>query len=390
MGKEDRTVFVFSTHDVSTVVGTTEAYYVAKHLSREYDTHVFAPTSSRVATETRHRVPGSGVVAALLLNTLVMFRVAVVAARRSPDVVYCYRNVVVPPIVFGLLTDADVVYDFRVHPVGQPEEFTERSLTVIALLAVSRAVYRAVLSQCDHVIALSQPLAEQIASDFGLDRDGILVVPLAADVDRFTPVESDDDRIRVVYLGTINERRGVHRVMDALVTLDAAVQSQIRLDLVGPGDEEYVERFREAASDSRLEFVWHGMVPHEDVPETVGRCDIAVSPLPDHDSYEVSSPAKLYEYLALGLPVIATRIAPHERILSDGENATLVTPDDPTEMGDAVRRLVVDEAQLTEMSATARRHAVENDWENRVDDITAMIDPERGREQTTDGKHTAG
>ncbi|WP_424017695.1 glycosyltransferase family 4 protein [Halorientalis pallida] len=371
----DPTVFLFSTHDLSTVQGTTEAHYVAKFFADRGPTHLFAPLSSGVGDAETHRVGSGGFWTLLLMNVFLVPWILVLARKHRPTVVYAYRNVIVPPLLLGVLTDATVLYDLRVDPYEQPKEFNPDTLFYDVFAVLAREAHTIALHRADVVFALSEPLKRNLVANFDLPEEKIRLVPLGVDTTAFAPVDTQSERFHLCYLGSMREHRGLETVVDALNALPEAVQEQLVFELYGSIDDAYRAEL-EARADGSYELVWQGYVPHEEVPAAVGRCDCAVSPLPPLDGFEVSSPAKIYEYLALGLPVVATDITAHRNILADGDDALLVDPEDPTAMADAIERLATDDAFRERLATAARQHALDHSWETRFRTIVDAIDDE--------------
>lgn len=73
--------------------------------------------------------------------------------------------------------------------------------------------------------------------------------------------------------------------------------------LVGAVEDEKIDRLRTLAN---VEFA--GEVPHETVPQYLATWDVAVIPFLLNDLTLAANPIKLYEYFALGLPVVSTRL----------------------------------------------------------------------------------
>ncbi|MGE4178435.1 MAG: glycosyltransferase family 4 protein [Limisphaerales bacterium] len=126
-----------------------------------------------------------------------------------------------------------------------------------------------------------------------------------------------------------------------------------RLLIVGDGPErERLETQAEASGlAGRVRFT--GAVDAEDVPDWLGAMDIAVAPYPSLDGFYFS-PLKVYEYMAAGLPVVASRIGQLERILTDGVTGVLVSPGDTREMASAIGCLASDPAYRERLGWAAR------------------------------------
>lgn len=387
--RDRQRVWVLTTFDISTAPGTTEAYYLVQKFAERWDTHVFAPLGGPIESVHEHRVPVASLGAVLLFNTVLTPWFVWLALRRPPDLVYVYKNIFVPALVVRLCTDAVVVYDIRADPYEQAKEFAEfdpRGLPYHAFLRVGRWLHRVTLPRADGVVTLSEPLAERLRTDYGVPAAKIGLVPLAADPDAFEPVSTDGAEIRIAYVGSLTEYRGLDDVVEALAALAPELRSQVRLDLYGGADRALIDALEARAPDGPT-IEWHGYVDHDRLAQAVAACDIAASPLPPLEAFEVSSPAKVYEYLALGLPVVATDITPHRRIL-DEECAVLVPPGDTEAMTEAFARLVSDEAYRSQLSAGARERALENTWSDRFEALCTQIDrwsASAGRGVATEG-----
>ena len=79
-----------------------------------------------------------------------------------------------------------------------------------------------------------------------------------------------------------------------------------------------------------------------------------------------SSPLKLFEYMASGRPIVASRIPSVSEILTDQEEAVLVEPDNPKALAEGIRKILYD-PELTSTIAENARVKVQNfSWINRA------------------------
>lgn len=369
----DWKIFIFSTHDITNPVGTTEAYYVSTRLAERCTVRVFTPRRTSLLGSLAHGLPGGRLLAILLLNLVYIPLYLGLALRSPPDVVYCYRNVIVPGLLFKTVSGATLVFDLRVDPYSQPKEFNQPSLITDLTAEVLRKAHQIGLSRADVIFTLSEPLRDRIRDSFHLPETPIHIIPLAVDTDTFTPSTATNSEFRIVYVGSMAPVRNLEIVIEAIGNLDPDVRAQTRLDLFGPISEEYRETLESTADASQVSLTFHGTIDHASVPRLVGECDIAVSPLPALHSFEVSSPAKVYEYLALGLPIVATDITAHTSILEHETDALLVPPGDVDQMSQAIQRLHDSPSLAEELSGNGRRKALENNWDQRVTKIVQTI-----------------
>lgn len=372
---EIQTVWVLSTADVSTAPGSTEPYYLIQEFAENWETHVFAPLSGDINSAQEHRLPVASIAAVVLFNTILAPYFVWQAIRYPPDVVYVYRNIFVPALIAKLLTDTIIIYDIRVDPYQQPKEFDKynpQGLLFNILLYVMKTLHQYALPRADGVVTLSQPLADRLCADYGVSAEKIRLIPLAADPKRLTPTSQTSEPLHVVYVGALQQFRGISDLVKALATLEPELRSKVQLDLYGEADEEFIESIEDLALNGPT-LNWHGYVEHEQLIKEVSKCDVAASPLPPLDSFEVSSPAKIYEYLALGLPIVATDITPHRSILTE-DCCILVPPGETEAMAEAFRRVLKDDEYRLSLSNGARRKSLNNTWSNRFSDLCGYIE----------------
>ena len=115
-----------------------------------------------------------------------------------------------------------------------------------------------------------------------------------------------------------------------------------RIAIVG-GTPADVGSFRAFVASERLEGVHVvGHVAPSEVPTWLAAADIAV--LPNSGTSVIgsryTSPLKLYEYLAAGCPIVASDVPAVREVVTDGETAVLVRPDDPEALGDGIAGLL--------------------------------------------------
>lgn len=86
-----------------------------------------------------------------------------------------------------------------------------------------------------------------------------------------------------------------------------------------------------------------------DVPAVLAEADIYVQP-----SFQEGLPNSVLEAMAMGLPIVATRVSGNEDVVVDGENGLLVPPGDPKSLAAAIQKLVDDPALATRMGRRSR------------------------------------
>jgi glycosyltransferase involved in cell wall biosynthesis len=170
----------------------------------------------------------------------------------------------------------------------------------------------------------------------------------------------------LVYVGALTTRRGLEQAIEALPTAPG-----LTLRFLGPGAAPYRRLLRELAEQhgvtERLELS-PPVAPHEVVtaiaPATAGLALIQPTPR----SYALSLPNKLFEYIAAGLPVLASD-APTIRSFVEGNGVGLTTaPEDPTGIARAMLEIVAP-ARNAELRAAVHETASRLTWEREAEGL---------------------
>lgn len=158
----------------------------------------------------------------------------------------------------------------------------------------------------------------------------------------------------------------------------AARRPRLRVLLIGGGAGDEPRRLAALAGELALDGVVTFLGSRADVPDVLRGLDVAVNA-----SRFEGSPLAVMEYMAAGLPIVATRVGGVPDLVCDGREGLLVEPDDPDALAAAIDRLLDDRALAARLGAAAsRRQAAELTAEamvGRVERIYATLLARRGR-----------
>ncbi|HEY8438987.1 MAG TPA: glycosyltransferase family 4 protein, partial [Candidatus Limnocylindrales bacterium] len=173
---------------------------------------------------------------------------------------------------------------------------------------------RASIGLASAVITVNPAMAERLAG-LGVPREKIHVVPNTPALARFDPAANprrafaEDGTIRLVYGGALTPTYELDVAIDALGRLRTTRPDlDLRLEIYGRGDAEPAWRERATALGIADRVAFHGRIAIEEMPAAIAAADIGLAPTRRDRFTDVSLSTKIFEYAAMGKPVVATRL----------------------------------------------------------------------------------
>ena len=247
--------------------------------------------------------------------------------------------------------------------VNAPLISEQRTHRVLVHEREALEVARSVVGTADGVCCVSDGVADWVRSL--VPHASPVVVPNGVDTHRITPapgpVTAAQGPLTVGFVGTLKPWHGVEQLLEAVALLRAH-GDDVRCLVVGDGPQ--ASALDDLADELGIQAAVErtGAVAPENIASLLHRMDIAAAPYPG-DGPIYFSPLKLYEYLAAGVPVVASAVGEIPEVLGHGRWGELVPPGDPTALATAIAELrsAVERRQQIrdEAPMQARRH----DWE---------------------------
>lgn len=213
------------------------------------------------------------------------------------------------------------------------------------------------------VIALTHAFRDNLI-DRGIDKGKIDVVINGVDLDRYTPQERQrelvsewqlDNKFVVGYIGTHGMAHGLTNVLNAAEKCRS--NPSIMFLLVGAGAERNL--LISIAKQKKLtNVVFIPMQPKEQMPAIWSLCDIALVHLKNSPAFAKVIPSKMFEAMAMGLPLILCLPDGEARKILDRHRAGLwVKPENPVALVDSIEAILNNQELKKELAANALRAA---------------------------------
>ncbi len=247
------------------------------------------------------------------------------------------------------------------------------------------ALQRYVAAGVGSVIAITEPLREDLIAERNADQDRTLAAHDGFRRERFSTLLDSvearrnsvvpDSAFVVGYAGRLHMiglDKGLGNLIEALARVDGAHL----LLLGGPADlvESLRGRWLQLGLDAEC-FHYVGQAPPSEVVQHLRMMDVCAMPHPARTQFAYyTSPLKLFEYMAAGRAIVASDLPAWSDVVSDGETALLLPPEDSAAWAEALERLRDDPELRRQLGRRARERALADyTWEARAQKILAHI-----------------
>jgi len=290
------------------------------------------------------------------------------ALREQADVYHFHDPELLPiGVLLKFFTRAKVIYD--VHEDVPQQILTKHWIPVPLrrpLAAVFNAFEKLLTRTLDAVVVATEGIAEKFA------RFKPVVIHNYPDLEMLpSPSTRRGGGERVlVYVGGISKLRGAIEMVRALEYLNPSWD--VRLDLVGKFEPPELEQELQALPGyRRVRFL--GWMQPQDVYAHLAKVDIGLVCLHPEPRYMVGWPVKLFEYMAAGLPVVASNFPLWKEIVEGNRCGITVDPLDPKAIAQAVEYLLAHPEEARRMGENGRRAVEEKyNWGKEAEKLVRL------------------
>ena len=261
-----------------------------------------------------------------LRRAVIVTRFVQELGRLRPDVVHAHdAAMLLPGLVGARLAGALLVYDS--HELATSVPYRERAWT-----AFVAAVERLVVPRCDAVITVSDGIAHRLRARYRLAADPTVVrnvceLELSGGGGLRERMGLDADAPLILHQGTPAPARGCEVLISAVGRLPG-----VHLAFLGDPMDGYGDRLRRLAQAANVadRVALLGGVPLGELLAHTAEADVGVTLLQDTcENHRLALPNKLFEYIAAGVPVVASDLPETRRLVEAYGVGWCARPDDP-------------------------------------------------------------
>ncbi len=173
--------------------------------------------------------------------------------------------------------------------------------------------------------------------------------------------KSEKDVFNLVYIGNLDEIRGIVHMVQALEFINSS--RKVKLTLCGNFlQEEYEAKVRNLKGFEKVNYC--SFIEHEKIPELLKGSDVGIVCLHPIANYLTALPIKMFEYMAASLPVIASNFPLWKEIVEVNRCGICVDPLNIEKIAKAIEYFIEQPELIKEMGENGRRMVLEkHNWE---------------------------
>lgn len=235
----------------------------------------------------------------------------------------------------------------------------------------------------DAIFAVSDEIKKHMI-EYGAESEKIHILPSGVDTSRFNPnIDTSiikakyelDGKFVIGFIGTFGRWHGVEYLARAVKEIVKRIPNAL-VFFVGDGDlrREVEEIARESNLDNHI--ILTGMQPYSMIPQFMAACDVLTSPgIHQANTPFFNSPVKLFEYMSMKKPVVATDVGQQGTVIADGVNGLLVRSETVEELAEKLYQVYTDADLAEKLAMNARKDAIEkHDWSVIAKTVTDVYD----------------
>jgi glycosyltransferase involved in cell wall biosynthesis len=243
---------------------------------------------------------------------------------------------------------------FEVHEIFYLNAFNKKKQNY--LKKIEESVYR----NMDILVCTSRKLKEFLINNLGVDEKKIYVVHHGVRKEWFE-IEKDQKNSYICYTGSLYKWKGIDILISAMKYLPNE-----KLVIVGEGNR--LNELKELVIKENLadKVIFTGYVPHSFIPKYLSKAKVAVLPNIAEGPSEFSSPLKLFEYMAAGIPIVASDLPVFREILKNNESAIFFEAGNAEALANGIKQILNSEDLVKKLINNAKKIAQNYTYEKRA------------------------
>ncbi len=302
------------------------------------------------------------------------------------DIIYARDyHTVIAALFPRLLFRKKLVYEIN-GIANEEQKLKSHSFLNRMLVFLIQQAERIATHHSDRIISVTPQIESYLMANFSYSHDKVEIIGNGVDIKKFYPIHNEalieqwkeklgirKEEIVITFVGNLARWQGVNILIESAIRLLSRGE-KLKLLLVGDGPmrKELVRRVLESGFDKSVIFT--GMISYRDIPFLINLADICAAPfILRRNQITGVSPIKVFEYMACGKPVVASKIEGLEFIEKEG-TGRLTEPEDIKSLEETLYNLIKEPKERLMMGGKGFQIARERfSWESRVTQIEKFL-----------------
>ena len=272
-------------------------------------------------------------VASFLRYLVIHYKVSIVHFHSASNASFYRKSTL---CLLAMLFKKKIV--FHIHGGGFKEFYRSNRFT--------KWYVKKILNNANHVICLSEEWKQFFDKEIGLKNTSVVPNPVDDYQSNRLPVIPYP--LRLLFLGTVNEEKGIFDLLNYLRVSPIFSQYPIELHIGGIVEPGLNNRFSELIN-SHSRFIFHGWIGVHDKQKIFDCIDVFILP-----SYIEGLPVSILEAMSFSKPIIATRVGGIPSLVKEGVNGWLIDHRDFSRLEAILHHLLIDDHALLHFGANSK------------------------------------
>lgn len=243
---------------------------------------------------------------------------------------------------------------------------------------LAKIIEKRIIKNSDKIMVINEVLKDYIIN-FGANPQITEVIPGGVDFEKFNPSKIDskyfkskygfsDDDVVLFFMGWLYHFSGLKEVING-ISLIKDKHPNIKLLIVGRGDTYF--ELKELVKTHKLEetVIMTGEMPYDEIPRLIASANICLLPAYNNEVMRDIVPIKIYEYLAMNKPVIATKLPGVMKEFGHGNGVLYVNGPN-----DVINKVInMDEKDIRINEQNAKNFISNYNWDVIVEDFEKLL-----------------
>ncbi len=270
---------------------------------------------------------------------------------------------------------------------GEEQRFKGASFLNLWISSLIHLAERIATKCADRIVSVTPQIRVYLNRRYHCPVEKIEVIGNGVDTDKFYPIKDTNlldpwrsklgikkDDLVIGFVGNLAPWQGLMVLFESSLRLLSSKERPIKFLIVGEGVMRQALMKKVSESGFKKEYIFTGMKNYGEIPYLINLADVCVAPFIEERNQKTGvSPLKIYEYMACGKPVVASRIEGLEFVEEEGVG-TLVTPGDALGFTKAINDILSDPSKAEAMGLRGNRLTSERfSWRYKVNQIENIL-----------------